>query len=414
MGRWVWEVSRRLSRSCEVVIYGSTDANQTTCGRWEEVRFVQVPVRADRLLLRLMGRIWRLRDPRRRAIASNLYYRFYAVRGASIFRREGCDIVHVQNFSQFVPLVRRLNQQARIVLHMHAKWLVQLDRRQVERRLANVDAIVGNSEYITNGIRQRFPDRAHQCNAVFNGVDIDVFCPASRDGLCSDDDLIVYVGRLSPEKGIHVLLEAMDKIIAVRPRARLELIGGPHVVPIDLIVAIDDDPTVRDLRRFYGKESYSEYIDRRLRGRLDNNVQRIGSLHHQELRERLRRAAVFVAPSLIETFGMPVAEAMATSLPIVASRVGALSELVENEKSGLLAAPNDPAALANAVLRLLSDRDLAQALGRAARQRAEELFSWEKAVAKLQCLYAGLLAPKGTRDGRQSYSHQRVSARAIC
>lgn len=390
MERWVWEVSRRLARSCEVVVFGSTGGNEKATDRHEGVEFIGVPVKSDRWLLTMMQEVWRWRDPRRRAIASNLYYRFYALRAASAFRDRGSDVVHIQNFSQFVPLVRRLVPHARIVLHMHASWLAQLDRSSLEPRLSQTDAIVGNSEYVTTAIRERYPDRAHRCDTVFNGVDANLFYPPAKRAFRSEQDVIVYVGRLSPEKGIHVLLDAFDRVLAFRPNARLELIGGSYVAPIDFIVNVDDDPSVKKLNRFYGKEGYHEFVQRRIRMGLETKVTCVGNLPHEQVADHLRRATLFVAPSLVETFGMPVAEAMATALPVVASRVGALPELIEDKKTGLLVNPDDSSALADAILRLLRDRRSAQELGKAARLRALQLFSWDSSAEKLRRLYARL------------------------
>jgi glycosyltransferase involved in cell wall biosynthesis len=390
MGRWVWEVSRRLARSCEVLVFSSTGGTQRATERWEGVRFIQVPLNADVRLLRVMQRAWRLRSARRRAVASNLYYRFYAMRAASAFRTEACDIIHIQNFSQFAPLIRRINPRAKIVLHMHAKWLVQLDRDLLKPRLADVDAIVGNSEYITKAIQSRFPDHASQCATVFNGVDIDAFCPPTNDGFCSKRALIVYVGRLSPEKGVHVLLDAFERVLAVRTTTHLQLIGGPYVAPSDVIVDIDDDPRVRELSRFYRNENYVEFLRRRLRMGLDSRVTCLGTVSHDELANNLRPATLLVAPSLFETFGMPVAEAMATGLPVVASRVGGLPELVVDGKTGLLVDADDSGALAQAMLHLLNDRTSAESMGRAGRLRAEQLFAWERTVAKLRSVYEAL------------------------
>jgi glycosyltransferase involved in cell wall biosynthesis len=389
VGRWVWEVSRRLARSCEILVVGSRGGNREVTERCEGVQFIQVPLTVDHWLLKVARRAWRLRDPRKRGMYSKLYCSFYAMRAARAFRAQACDVVHIQDFSQFVPLMRRTNPQARIVLHMQIDWLVQLDPYALEARLADADAIVGISESVTEAIRKRFPNYALRCDTVFSGVDIDAFYPPANDAFCSKRDLIVWVGRLSPEKGVHVLLDAFEKVLAVRPGTRLELIGGPWVRSVDEI-NIHHDPRVRKLNRFYGKESYIDLLQRRLRMGLDTKVSRVGVLRHEELSDRMRAAALMVMPSLSEPFGMPVAEAMATGLPVVASRVGGLPELVVDGKTGLLVDPDDPAALAEAILRLLNDRALAQAMGKAGRLRAEQLFTWDQTVARLQSLYSEL------------------------
>jgi glycosyltransferase involved in cell wall biosynthesis len=228
------------------------------------------------------------------------------------------------------------------------------------------------------------------CDVCLNSPDIDAFCPPANGAFCSKRGHIVYVGRLSPEKGVHVLLDAFEKVLAVRPDTHLQLIGGPYVAPIDVIVNIENDPTVRELSRFYGNESYTEFLQRHLRMGLDTKVTCVDTMRHDELANYLRDTALLVAPSLFETFGMPVAEAMATALPVVASRVGGLPELVVDKQTGLLVDPDKPSVLAEAVLGILDDRASAQSMGKAGRSRAEQLFSWDKTVTKLQSLYVAL------------------------
>jgi glycosyltransferase involved in cell wall biosynthesis len=115
-----------------------------------------------------------------------------------------------------------------------------------------------------------------------------------------------------------------------------------------------------------------------------------GELFHAELAATLRTAGLLVAPSIVETFGMPVAEAMASAVPVVASRVGGLPELVVDGSTGLLVAPDSAQDLAAAIVRLVTDRDVARAMGLAGRQRAEKMFSWEAIVRSLMFLYTNL------------------------
>jgi glycosyltransferase involved in cell wall biosynthesis len=272
---------------------------------------------------------------------------------------------------------------------MHCDWLVQFDRDLINARLADIDAIVGSSEYITRAIRRHFPLHANQCVTIHNGVDIRVFHPATNDSVF-DREHILYIGRLSPEKGVHLLLDALEQVVRTRPNTRLELIGGPGVVPIDFIVNLSDDPIVRKLSRFYRNEDYVDFLRRRVRAGLETRVFFTGQLPHRQLSCSIRGAALVVAPSLVESFGMPVAETMASGVPVVASRVGGLPELVIDGTTGLLVDPDNPAALSQAILRILDDRASAQAMGRAGRRRAEKLFAWEKIVETLLALYKEL------------------------
>ena len=102
----------------------------------------------------------------------------------------------------------------------------------------------------------------------------------------------------------------------------------------------------------------------------------LGFVPHDEVLRLIERAAVVVAPSRREGFGVTVAEAMAHGRPVVASAVGGLLDLVVDGETGLLVPPRDPAALRAALERLLGDAELRARLGAAARERARERFAW--------------------------------------
>ena len=391
---WTWEVARCMARSSEVVVAGRRrvgEANRATREGVRYIRFLQIPSSADRWLSEPVRRLYGLRDVRHPWFASSLYQLAYAVGAAWTFRAEACDVVHIHNFSQFVPIVRRLNPRTKIVLHMNCDWLAQLDRKMIDRRLEHADAIIGCSEFVTANIRARFPHHADRCMTVYNGVDLRQFHPNGNQPKSSTGGRIVFVGRISPEKGLHVLLEAFERVAVIRPDASLEIVGGEWVAPIDYIVNLSDDPIVRGLRRFYEGNGYPDYLRRRVRGPLVGRVSFSGALPHSAMVERMGKADLCVVPSVWgEPFPLTTVEAMAMGLPVVASQVGGLPEAVSDGMTGLLAEPDNPSALAEAMLRLLDDRALARAMGRAGRERAEQMFSWESIARGLKACYATL------------------------
>ena len=103
------------------------------------------------------------------------------------------------------------------------------------------------------------------------------------------------------------------------------------------------------------------------------------------------RGTVGVLPSLEEAFGLPLAEAMASGLPTVATRVGGMPELVVDGETGLLVPPDDAGALADALVRLLEDPALASRLGAGGRARAVERFSWDAVAERALSLYQPLI-----------------------
>jgi glycosyltransferase involved in cell wall biosynthesis len=157
---------------------------------------------------------------------------------------------------------------------------------------------------------------------------------------------VLYVGRLSPEKGILDLVAAAD--------------GVPLVV-------VGDGP---------------------LRDRVP---QALGFVPNAELGPYYDRAAVVAVPSRREGYGVVCAEAMAHGRPVVASAVGGLLDLVAHGETGLLVPPGDVAGLREALGWLLGDADLRRRMGEAARQRARERLSWERATPEILRAYENAL-----------------------
>ena len=385
-----FEISRRLARDAEVVVFPRRPRGERAEDMFEGVRVRRIPVLADQGLNALKF-IDRWRDPRRPFRTTALYYPLYARRVAQQLRRERCDVVHLYNFTSFLPVFRAALPRARIVLHIHDHALTDFDPEVFEPRLRHVSLILACSEFVTDNIRERFPRVRDRCHTLHNGVDLEVFSPSPRDGTAAESTAkrILFVGRLSPEKGVHVLLEAFERVIARVPDAELNLIGPNALAPKQFVDPFDRDPQLVAVKSFYGDpEGYLARLRDDLSPAARDRVKFFGRIPNAHLAEHYRRSRVFVFPSLWhEPFGMPILEAMASGLPVVATRGGAFAETVDDGKTGLLVARGDPVALAEALERLLTDEGLARGMGEAGRKRAEDHFSWDAKVEELKRLY---------------------------
>lgn len=389
IGLLTWELARRLSRSCQVEVCAPGVGRQPPHEEWENVRFHRFRLKPDRWLL---DRPRGIKGPtsERNDIHSVLYYPLYALRAANHLRASGCDIVHIHNFSQFAPIVRLLNPKAKIVLHMNCDWLNELDRDLIDKRLKHVDAIIGCADYITNRVKTQFPHYADRCATLYNAADIAQFSqrlqvPPEKERKC-----VLFVGRVSPEKGLHVLIDAHKQVTAQEPKAELRIVGGPYIPPLSFLVDRSSDPMVKALRRFYSSD-YMEHLRERAKAMPENCVSFHGHLAHGELATLFCDADVFVQPSVWgEPFPLSVVEAMGAGLPVIASRVGGLPESVVDGKTGLLVEPDNPTHLADAILQLLRDKKRAQCMGTAGAARVTKLFSWDTVTARLRSLYEAL------------------------
>ena len=201
---------------------------------------------------------------------------------------------------------------------------------------------------------------------IYGGVDCARYRPdsqASRRG-------VLFVGRLTPHKGVDRLIRALPE------GAELAVAGS---------AGHDAEPPERD---------YPELLRRLARGR---SVRFLGAVPDVRLRELYRHAAVLALPSVdhtcygrhiavVELLGLVALEAMASGTPVVCSRVGGLPEIVEDGVTGMLVEPGDVDGLRGRLDQLLQDRALAARLGRNGRERALERFTWD--ACAMRCLTA--------------------------
>jgi glycosyltransferase involved in cell wall biosynthesis len=117
-----------------------------------------------------------------------------------------------------------------------------------------------------------------------------------------------------------------------------------------------------------------------------------GEVPHERVPAVLAEFDIFALPSRAEGFGVAALEAQAMELPVVATRVHGIPDVVEDGVSGLLTPPRDPAALADAIARLAADAELRAAMGRAGRALVESRYRWEENTAQMERLYRSLLA----------------------
>ena len=294
------------------------------------------------------------------------------------------DVVHIHNYSQFVPIIRQYNDAAKIVLHMHCEWLTQLNERLVKERLSQTDHIIGCSDHITKLIRSRFPQYASRCATVCNGVDETLFRAAEGDGK-ADRKTILFVGRISPEKGVHVLLQAFKRVLRKHHDALLRVVGPVAVTPQELLVHLSDETRVSELDATY--RWYRDGIEKLVPPSIRSRIVFAGNKAQAALPTEYQQAAVLVNPSLSESFGMSVVEAMSCAIPVVATAVGGMQETVVDGETGYLVEPGDSAELAERIDLLLSDRSLARRLGGNGRRRVHGAFTWDKVMQRMSSIY---------------------------
>jgi glycosyltransferase involved in cell wall biosynthesis len=234
--------------------------------------------------------------------------------------------------------------------------------------------VVANSRAAADRLAaERVP--ARRIAVVANGLDFDRIVPHTVGATLRK---VVIVANLRPEKGHDVLIDAAVDVLRRVPDATFEIVGdGPQR---DALVARAAARGVSGAFAFLG--------------------------HREDVPSRLDAGDIFVLPSRSDAFPNAVLEAMATGLPIVTSAVGGMLELIEDGRTGLLAPVDDAAALAERLVRLMSDSMLAARLGRAARDEARARYSFDRMVAAFERIYLDQLA----RGGLPAIEQSRLAA----
>lgn len=172
------------------------------------------------------------------------------------------------------------------------------------------------------------------------------------------------VGRLAPEKGHDTLIEALPLIAASVPGVKVLVVGdGPLRTPLAQLAE---------------------------RLGVSDRICWVGARSHEETIAHLAAMDVLAVPSRLEGFGLSAAEAMAGGVPVVATRVQGLTEVVAQGETGVLVPADDPAALADAIVGVVRDPGRKARLGHAAMARARELYSRSRYVRSVMRAYAGV------------------------
>lgn len=397
---WIYYTAQELvRRGHDATVIGNNGTRICTVRVVHDaVKYVMTPTLVDDYLNRIGLTFARLRNlvaPRKFLyIYSSWYHSLFSILAARSIAKEKFDVVHIMNYSQFVSKIRRQNPKATIILHMHCEWLTQFPSDVMVPRLQQVDLIVGCSDYITGLIVDKFPQFTQKCITVPNAADI----PSNGQVIEARSRRVLFVGRLSPEKGIHDLIIAFREVLKSLPDATLHLVGSPGSVPLEYLVGLSADPRVQALRIFYErpasdsmKDPYLEAIEELAGPELGKRIILEGYADHHLIQEHYAKATVLVNPSLSESFGISLIEAMMMKLPVVATRVGGMQHTVVEGQTGFLVDAASPQSLARAICDVLTNPEAARKMGESGYARARERFSWKSVTDKLLSAYDAAL-----------------------
>jgi len=302
------------------------------------------------------------------------------LRLVSLLRRIRPGIVHSRNWAAFEAVGAAFMARVPVVIHgEHGREISDPEgrnrRRNAARRLCApiIDHFVTVSDDLRSWLVRRLHIPGSKVTTIHNGVDLTRFSYQDqlksrlKVGLPADARVIGTVGRLDPVKDQAALIRAFARLASTHPQAMLVIAG--------------DGPCRGELGALVSTLG------------LEKRVRLLGS--RSDIPVVLAALDVFALPSIAEGISNTILEAMATGLPIVATRVGGNPELVEDGRSGVLVPVQDEASLAAALDAYLDDGHLRTLHGKGARDRVVQHFSLERMGQAYTDLYTHLLGAAG-------------------
>jgi glycosyltransferase involved in cell wall biosynthesis len=280
-----------------------------------------------------------------------------------------CSLMNFHYYSEQYEDLRKIARafRKRVVTTFHGSDIMvaanENAMREGTRRLIHDSSRVTTvSKALLNELRCKYPECAAKSEVIPNAIDAGFLKAAlAVDSSIPTDIDLLFVGGLLPVKGLDLLLDAFEKVLKQRPYARLCLVGAGSME--------------RELTERIQSQHWEE------------NVRLLGLLPHLRLVERYNRTKVVVMPSRSEGLPLVAMEAALVGKPVVAFGVGGISEIVVDGKTGIVVAPHDVSELADAMIKLLEQPNLAVEMGAQARARALSLFDPSVMAARYGQLY---------------------------
>lgn len=302
---------------------------------------------------------------------------------AGLIRSERVNLIHAHQYTPFfyAAASRLPRWSPPVAFTEHGRWFPDFPRpkRIVANRvlLGPRDRVIGVGESVRQALIHNEGIRARRVEVIYNGVDLDAYptqppgpaeiAEARREmGVGARDFVVIQVARLDPLKDHVTAIETFHRVVTQCPGAKLVLVGeGP------------ERPKIEEAVQRLG---------------LGSSVRMIGL--RQDVPRLIRSADLFLLTSISEGIPLTLIEAMAARVPVVSTRVGGVVEVVEENRTGLLAPSGDAPALGDRVLQLAGDPTLRREFGQRGRLRAEALFSESRMVDQYEQLYRDMTGPR--------------------
>jgi L-malate glycosyltransferase len=295
----------------------------------------------------------------------------------TIVKRSKIDVLHAHYASSYGTLGRLCGFHPYVLSIWGSDVLdfpktSAFHRRFLSSNLNSADHICSTSQVMAREIL----DFCHRPITITPfGVDCSVFTPRKKEADAAGEFVIGTVKTLEPTYGIEYLIRGfalLNKRYVGPKKLRLVIAGQGFLMT-----------SLRKLAHELGVSEKTEFL---------------GFVPHRQVPDVLNRFSVFVAPSVMESFGVATVEASASALPVVVTNVGGLPEVVDSGVTGFIVPPKDPEGIATALLELLENDHLREDMGRAGRRLVLERYEWVDTAKRMERLYDSVLVPRGAID----------------
>lgn len=310
--------------------------------------------------------------------------RSYLNQGLAELRRLRPDLIQVENRPELLPEVRMACPRAKVLLSLHSgRFLQVFSRSRLRLHFRFADGLLVNSRYLKNTLVGMFPEYKEKVWIDYPGVDPNRFSPAkesvNRDRIrvelgLTDKKVILFVGRVVPQKGVHLLVSAFRRMLRDDPDLHLLLIGSNR----------------------YGRPVETAYV-RKLKKEIrpiSQSVTWIPYTDHEKMPGYYQASDLLVTPSVErESFDLVNLEGMACGLPLISARTGGIPEVVVEGKTGILLSETElkRGDLADACTQLLNQPEKRRQMGERGRSRAVSFFTWDESAKGLQQIHKRML-----------------------
>jgi glycosyltransferase involved in cell wall biosynthesis len=381
---YVHDINRHLAKlGHRVTVVTPTQEKSGKIETFDDVRVVRFPIDLPDSLS--YGQVAQSKTSRLQKIgrlfAMGQYARQQYSKAHQAATEYGADIVHahwaIPTGPSAVAVAKRLSIPSIITMHggdvyvnksqgydFPGRWYVKPFLKYVFKNVSKLTAISDDCKQHALAVGAT----NHQIRLIFNGADLIRFSPSAPGNKVNNEygpHMIFACRQLFPRKGIAILLKAAA--IARKEIPDLQVVIAGDGFQREELEQLSRSLSIADISCF------------------------LGWVANKNLPEFYRAAAISVIPSLEEGFGIPAAEAMGCELPVIASDAGGLPEVVDDGVTGFIVPKGEVEALAEKIIVLLKDNELRARMGKAGREKAVNLFSWDNTAQELDILYRELI-----------------------